>query len=176
MIETIAAIYLAAKSAWSRAWSWLNPSAPRRPVPRFGTPQEVSQYLMDHAVYTGDPGGGAVDFYTPPEVFQAAMEAGKVAAARLSIDCDDYAAYAFAALRQIPGCSPQMYTLIDAGLVGSHVICAFYGPGALVGAIDTNGFHTLPDLLPNTLCKAWTAIYAREGYRYIDAVPTPFPF
>ena len=153
---------------------------PRRPVPVFSGPMAANTYLQINCKYTGDPGKGIIDYSTNPEVLQAAMEAGAkgnkdAAFANMHIDCDDYAAWAYAACHKIPGCLGNIYTLLDSGLVGSHVIfVGFYKGGYF--AIDTNGYRVLPDNTETTICRVWSTIYAGNGYKYIQAVITPFPF
>lgn len=168
-------LYNALKAWWSAVNNGLKLGAPRAPVSAFATPAEVGAYLMAHAAYTGDPLGGAADFFLHPERLQAAMNEGPEALKRLSIDCDDYATWAYAALSKVPGCEPRIYTLLDTGLVGSHVVCA-YTWRFRCGVIDTNGHRELPDLSERTLCDVFTAIYRTRGYRYVSATVTPYPF
>lgn len=163
------------KSLWSRVNDAMMGGAARAALPSFTSPDAAAVYLMEHALYTGDPGGGAADFYLHPKRLQAAMNAGPDAVKRLSVDCDDYATWAYQALLTVPECVPQIFTLLDAGLVGSHVVCA-YRWGLLSGVIDTNGHRYLINIEPDTLCSAFTDVYASRGYRYIAASPTAYPF
>ena len=160
------------KSLWSRVNDQVMRGAGRRPVPALASPEAVGAYLMTHGRYTGDLAGGALDNWTHPERFQCAMETGDW---RLPIDCDDFSAWAYVALLKVPGCEPQIMTLLDAGVVGSHVVCV-YRQGEHFGVIDTNGHRSLPSRDATTLCQTFTALYASRGYRYVSATPTPFPF
>jgi hypothetical protein len=159
-------------------------SVTRTPLIKFPDPRGVSAYLQTMAKYTGDPLNGIIDFSTNPQVFMAAMIAGQTvgkdaAFAHMHIDCDDYAAFAYAACYSIPGVTGKIYTLLDSGLVGSHVIYIGYYKGQFFG-IDTNGYHVLPDAEDKTILSTWSQIYAKApgfpGYNYISATPTPFPF
>ena len=93
-------LYLALKAGWSRANDWLVGHAKRRPIPQFSTPQAVAAYLDTHSRYTGDPLGGALDFYTHPERLQYAFETGDWSGGivGLRVDCDE-SSWAVAALR-----------------------------------------------------------------------------
>jgi hypothetical protein len=159
-------------------------SVTRTPLIHFSDPRGVAAYLQTMAKYTGDPGYGIVDFSTNPQVFMSAMLAGAMvgkdaAFANMHIDCDDYAAFAFAACYNIPGVAGKIYTLLDSGLVGSHVIYVGYYKSQFFG-IDTNGYRNLPDAEDKTICDTWSRVYAKvpgfPGYNYISATPTPFPF
>lgn len=168
--------YLDLKRGWSVANDAFTLGAPRAPVPRFGSPAEAAAYYQQKGnPYTGDPAWGALDFYTDPRRLQAALEAGPDAVKRLFIDCDDVAGWYHAAVRQMPGYTSHLVTLIDERIVGSHVICVYQGPGG-AGALDTNAHRPLPDLNEATLCGVWSNIYAGNGYRYIGAIATPYPF
>lgn len=161
------------KPVISRLNDAIKGSEPRRPVPLFSSPEVLGEWMMRHVPYTGDPGGGTLDFYLHPERLMAAIEAGK--AHTLSVDCDDHACLAFEALR-LMGARPLLFTLIDgSGKFGHHVICG-YGTPEGFGAIDTNGWRPLPNLTPSTLCEEWNRIYAPNGFRYVEAVPTQYPF
>lgn len=161
------------KAGWSRVNDWLMRYHGRHPVRSFVSPEAIGSYLLLNAKYKGDLIGGALDNYTHPERFQYAMDTGDYGS--MPIDCDDYAAYAYKALQTIPGCEPQMMTLLDQGLVGSHVVCV-YRLGNQFGVIDTNGHRTLPSRDAATLCQTFTDIYASRGYRYVSATPTTYPF
>lgn len=165
----------ALKSAWSRVNDAIKAPEPRAPIPSFPTPENAATYLLAHSRYTGDPMGGAADFYLHPNRLQAAMNAGPEAIVRLAVDCDDYATWAHQALLTIPECAPQLFTLQDGNGWGHHVVCA-YRWRTRCGVIDTNGHRILPDLRPETICSVFTALYASRGYRYVAAVPTPYPF
>lgn len=172
----ILSIFNQAKAAWSRLNDWIKRGEKRAPIPRLASPAEVGAYLQAHGAYTGDPLGGAADFVLHPERLQAAMNDGPAALARISIDCDDWAAYACAALRLIPGCYPQLYTLWDdSGRFGHHVVCGYTWNGA-AGVIDTNGHRRLKALNQEQLCVTLTEIYKRLGYIYTGAVPHDYPF
>ena len=165
------------KAGWSRLNDWVMGGAPRRPVQKFDAPESAARYLMAKAKYTGDLWGGAGDNYVHPERFQYAMDTGDYS--RIQTDCDDYATWAYAALRQIPGVTPHIFTLVDAGVKFSHVICVYTEDtphGRLYGAIDTNGHRPLANIEPATLCKVWGDIYGPQGANYIDATPTAYPF
>lgn len=169
-------IFNAAKNTWSRVNDWIKRGEPRAPIPTFASPAEAAAYLQKHGAYTGDPLNGAADFVLRPERLQAAMEAGPAALARLSIDCDDWAAWAFAALRLIPGCQPQLYTLWDgSGKFGHHVVCGYTWHGG-AGVIDTNGHRRLVALSQEQLCVTFTSIYKSVGYVYTSAEPQDYPF
>lgn len=152
---------------------------PQAPVPTLATPQDVASYVL-RLPYTGDPVAGVIDFSNAPTVLAGAIETG--AAGRLAIDCDDFAVLAYACLKQIKGCHPQLVTLKDAsGKFGHHVICVYFQVrqplGELArGAIDTSGWRALPDATPATLCRVWTELYATRGYHYTEAHPTVYPF
>jgi hypothetical protein len=169
------ALWNTAKSLWSRANDAIMRGANRRPVPTFATPEAAAAYLMKRAVYTGDPGGGILDFNLHPERLQWAMDTGPDAFKGLAVDCDDYATWAWVALRSVPECQPIIYTLLDAGLVGSHVVCA-YKWRTRYGVIDTNGHRFLPNIEPGTLCRVFSDLYAARGYHYVSAEPTAYPF
>lgn len=165
-------LYSAAKSLWSRLNDWIKQGEKRKPVPLFESPEVLGAWMQRHVPYTGDPGNGAGDFYLHPERLQHAIEKG--AAKSLHVDCDDWATYAFEALR-LMGARPLLFTLVDPGITGCHVICAYATPEGF-GAIDTNGQRDLPNLLQSTLCVEWNRIYADRGYNYIQAVITAYPF
>lgn len=170
-------IFNAAKALWSRVNDWIKRGEPRAPVPHFQNPTDVAAYLSTHGAYTGDPLGGAADFYLHPERLHAAMLEGPEAVKRLSVDCDDLASLAFLMLSKVPECSPQLYTLEDtSGNWGHHVVCAYTWKGDVYGVIDTNGHARMLSAKPEALCVHFTGIYKRLGYVYGAAVPTPYPF
>lgn len=171
----IIGIWNTAKALWSRVNDAIKAGAQRRKVPAFSSPEEVANYLMTHAVYTGDPGNGAADFYLHPERLQWAMENGPAAFQGLAVDCDDYATWAHLALRSVPECQPIIYTLLDRRIAGSHVVCG-YKWRTRYGVIDTNGHRHVPSLDPGTLCRIFTDLYAAHGYHYVAADPTVYPF
>lgn len=173
----IVGVYNTLKAGWSRLNDWLMWATPRRPVPTFPAPEDVASYLMTHGKYTGDQWGGAGDNYVNPERFQYSMETGDWS--RIQTDCDDYATWAYVALSKIPGVTPTLYTLLDAGVKFSHVICTYSqdtSKGRVYGAIDTNGHRPLVNTDPTTLCKVWTGIYGDQGAHYVSATPTTYPF
>jgi hypothetical protein len=159
------------KRASSRFWDWLS-GGPRRPIPTFETPQAAWDYLAARYTYTGDPLNGALDFYVHPEKFQWGLETG--VAHKLSVDCDDVAAWAYVALRQM-GADPHLAAIYDEGLRGAHCICLYVHKGR-VGAIDTNGHVLLPNLRDETLMHHWTNVYRDRGYVYRTVVTLSFPF
>lgn len=169
--------YLDLKRDWSVANDRFLLGVPRAPVPQFNGPAAAAAYYQHQKgnPYTGDPIWGVLDFYTDPRRLQAALNAGPDAVRRLFIDCDDVAGWYLAALRQMPGYQAHIMTLIDERIVGSHVICVYQGPGGC-GALDTNGHRALPNLDEATLCEVWSSIYAGNGYHYIGALATPYPF
>ena len=170
------ALYLGAKAGWSLANDHMMMGVPRRPVPSFDTPQAAATYYQGHGnLYTGDPLYGAADLYTHPNRVQAAIEIGPEQQRRTFIDCDDVAGWYLTALRGKPGITARIVTLVDAHLVGSHVICVGLHNGQPFG-LDTNGYRDLPDLTEATLCKVWSDLYASEGYTYVAALDTPYPF
>lgn len=168
-----------AKRAWSRFNDYFMWAQPRAPIPTFNSPQEASNYLMTKYKYTGDPFKGAADFFLHPERLQAAM-LNPLMFRHLSVDCDDVASWAYAALSKIPHVYPTILTLEDgSGKFMHHVICVFEKKsdhGSVYGAIDTNGYTLLRDLKESTICAQWTATYAREKPEYVRAVPTEYPF
>ncbi|MBP7648430.1 MAG: hypothetical protein KA744_01155 [Phenylobacterium sp.] len=161
------------KAGWSRANDQIMRGAGRRPIGPFGSPEAVGNYAMARFKYRSDLGNGAFDNYTHPERIQYGMETGDWG--NMPADCDDLALWAYQALKTVPGCSPYIVTLRDAGVVGSHVVCA-YRQGSTCGVIDTNGHRLLTDLTSATLCRVFTEVYARLGYRYVEAAITPYPF
>ncbi|MEK9723943.1 MAG: hypothetical protein VW405_10750 [Rhodospirillaceae bacterium] len=168
------------KALWSLVyWLTFGTVTPTAPVPTLATPEEVGVYVL-RLGYTGDPLAGVIDFTHAPEVLAGGIEYGT--AGRLAVDCDDVAVLAYACLKRIKGVSPQLVTLRDeSGRFGHHVICVYHRVGQPYGelqrgAIDTNGWRELPDATPETLCRVWSDLYASRGYRYVDAVHTPFPF
>lgn len=165
------------KTAWSRVNDAIMRGSNRVPLPCFNSPAEASAYLMAHAVYTGDPLGGAADFFLHPERLQAAMQQGESYVRRLSVDCDDWGSWAYAALALIPDCHPQLYTLEDSsGQWGHHVVCAYTWRGDQHGVIDTNGHARLLDRTQEQLCRRFTGVYKSRGYIFTAAVATPYPF
>lgn len=175
MVIKLVSIWNNLKTAWSNAISLLN-GPKRTPVKKFTSPEEVAFYLYENFIYTGDPLGGAGDFYTHPEEMQAAFNSGSDAVRKLFLDCDDCATYAYAALKTIPNCKPILYTIYDkSGNWGHHVICCFR-INDYYGVIDTNGFNELPSLHPKIICELFTRIYKSRGYVYTECVYTPFPF
>lgn len=169
--------YNTLKAGWSRLNDFLMAGAPRRPVPKLVSPVSVGDYLLVHGKYTGDQWGGAGDNWVNPERFQYSMETGDWS--RIQTDCDDYASWAYVALRQIPGVTPIIFTLVDSGLKFSHVICCYSQEtpsGKQYGAIDTNGHRPLINIEPGTLCKVWNGIYGPQGANYISATETSYPF
>lgn len=170
-------IFNACKSAWSRVNDWIKRGSPRVPVPPLTTPQAVADYIGARFIYTGDPLGGAADFYLHPERLHAAMLEGPAAVKRLSVDCDDLASLAYLMLSKVPDCSPQLYTLEDSsGKWGHHVVCAYTWRGDVHGVLDTNGIARLLSPGPDELCRHFTGIYRSLGYTYTAAVPTRYPF
>lgn len=164
--------YLTNKNGWSWANDWACWWHARKAVPHVASPSAAWDYLKN-VPYTGDPFGGVGDFYTHPERIVAEMAAGT--ARNMHLDCDDVAVLAHVMTRQIPGCVSRVVTIVDAGVVGSHVLCV----GTFNGqpwAIDTNGYRHLPDLTETTLCRVWNDIYASRGYRYFMAVDTASPW
>jgi hypothetical protein len=159
------------KRAASRLWDWLS-GGPQRPVPHFENPQAAWDYLSARYTYTGDPLNGALDFYVHPEKFQWALEENL--AHKLPVDCDDVAAWAYLALKNI-GANPHLIAIYDEGLRGAHCICVYMLNGRC-GAIDTNGHTLLPDLHDQTLCQHWSNVYRDRGYVYTTVVPLSFPF
>jgi hypothetical protein len=169
----LVALWNTLKSGWSRVNDQIMRGAPRRPIPSFVSPEAVGAYAIARFKYQGDRFNGAGDNYTHPERIQYGMETGDWG--NMPADCDDLALWAYQALKTVPGCSPYIVTLRDAGVVGSHVVCA-YRQGSTCGVIDTNGHRLLTDLTSATLCRVFTEVYARLGYRYVEAVITPYPF
>lgn len=163
------------KAAWSNAILLLG-GPKRESIKEFTSPEEVALYLQENFIYTGDPLGGAGDFYTHPEEMQAAFNSGKEAVSKLHLDCDDCATYAYAALKTIPNCKPLLYTIYDSsGNWGHHVICCYRYDNKF-GVIDTNGLNRLPSLNGKIICELFTKIYKPRGYVYTACVYTPFPF
>lgn len=166
-------LYSNLKSAWSRVNDFIKRGELRKPVPLFESPEALGAWITRYIPYTGDPAGGAFDFYLHPERLMAAIENGT--AKNLAIDCDDMATFAFCALRLMKA-RPLIFTLVDgSGKFGHHVICGYATPEGF-GAIDTNGHRKLPNLLPKTLCDEWSRIYAVNGFKYTDAKITAYPF
>ena len=164
------------KSLWSRANDWIKRGEPRAPVPTLTTPQAVADYIGRSFVYTGDPLGGAADFYLHPERLHYAMIQGPEYVKRLAVDCDDLASLAYLMLSKVSGCTPALYTLEDgSGNWGHHVVCVYDWYGA-TGVIDTNGHRRILNLTPERLCATFTDIYRSRGYKYVAALPTPYPF
>ena len=168
------------KALWSLVyWLTFGTVQATAPVPTLASPEEVGAYV-GRLGYTGDPLSGVVDFTHAPEVLAGAIEHGTTGL--LALDCDDHAVLAYACLKKLPGVSPQLVTLRDgSGRFGHHVICVYHRIGQPYGelrrgAIDTNGHRELPAATPEALCETWTAIYASRGYRYVSAIPTPYPF
>jgi len=176
MIEKL---WNALKGAWSRTNDYFMWAQPRAPVPVFGTPAEAGAYLYTRAKYTGDPGRGAVDFYLHPERLQAAI-LNPALWSRTSADCDDFATWAYASLRQMRDVTPYIMTLMDgSGRFGHHVICVYKqgGPtGMVYGAIDTSGWQPLTNLSEAYICNRWTEMYASLGFKYTRATVTEYPF
>jgi hypothetical protein len=173
--RAIAEGYLNYKASWSKANDHLIWGATRSPVPALAPLGAVDVYKTQYGnPYTGDPLRGVVDFYTNPNRLQAALINGTVN--RLYIDCDDVAGWYLTAVRQVAGYSAHLLTLIDSRIVGSHVICVYTGLDGKCGGLDTNGHHDLADLTEATICEHWSALYAGNGYHYIGAVTTEYPF
>lgn len=186
----IVAAYSFLKAGWSLANDLIVRAlglASYRPVPRYPTPEAAAAYLLAHAIYTGDPANGAVDFSIPAERLQDAMERGPDAFKRLHVDCDDFATWAVKALA-LMGYDARLITLrcrlgIGPENWGHHVIAVATGQGRTVG-IDTNGFRELPDNQPATLCRVWSDLYKAvrlpdgriASYVYVEAVETANPF
>jgi hypothetical protein len=163
------------KAVWSIIISLID-YPEREPIKQFDSPEQVAEYLAQNFIYTGDPLNGAGDFYTHPQVMQAAFTAGRVATSNLWLDCDDCAVYAYAALKTVPGCRPLLYTIYDSsGNWGHHVICGFK-IGEKYGVIDVNGLNELPSLNTKIICELFTNIYKSRGYVYTSCIYTPFPF
>lgn len=167
----ILAIYNTAKALWSRANDWIKAPEPRATVPAFDTPEQAAAYMAQHIPYTGDPAGGAADFYLHPERLQAAIERGYVKT--LAIDCDDFASWAYLATRDTG--SRVLFTLRDGDGWGHHVICVGrdrLGPWA----IDTSGYRRLPDQSQGTILRVFNEVFAGSGVRFVEAVSTSYPF
>ena len=170
-----AAGYLAFKASVSAVNDHLLPNARRVVVPPM-TPVDAAKFYHDdhNNPYTGDPVFGVVDFYTNPNRLQAGLVSGSVSG--LFIDCDDVAGWYHTAVRQTPGYTSRVVTLIDHRIVGSHVICPYMAPDGTHGVLDTNGHHILPDLEESTICDFFTNLYKAEGYVYLGMLDSPYPF
>jgi hypothetical protein len=162
------------KQGFSAVVDWtLLASLPRRPIGPFTSPLAVWQYLEARYVYTGDPWDGRIDLVLNPYKLQGMLEKGKEYAKRLPVDCDDVAAWAFKALKTIPGCTAQMFAIYDPyPSKWAHCICVYELNGKF-GAIDTNGHRELANLQSATILNEWDRIY-KVTYTVINEVHIPF--
>jgi hypothetical protein len=194
--------YLDAKASASR--DRLAKDRPERwGIPCWPSPEELWAWMAANMVYTGDGpriqwapalgrwiGIGFPDLYTHPEVLYAAICRGE--AARVECDCDDYALFAYLALKDQPKANPgfpvhqvNIQTLVAGSPTWqaappwlywpSHVVCTFERwDGSLqryrLGVIDTNGLNWFDDL-PQAL--VWFGKLYGTTY---TAIYTPYPF
>ena len=152
---------------------------PRSTVKKVLTPEAAEHYYKVECgnPYAPDPLFSVFDCYTPPECLQWALENGGPLAVGMAADCDDASLLYLKMLEDSPLVSDlQLVTIIDSGIRGCHVIAARGRYQGRVFVLDTNGLAYLPDDTEETLCTHFTALYSRQGYNYIAAVPTRYPF
>jgi len=164
--------YLALKAQVSR-WVACFDCDKRSRLPMFTSHLELADYMANNFRYVPDPAGGALDFYTHPERTQYEIEAHSHA---WPCDCDDYAVYAYQALTQMPGYTPQILTLVDAGIKWSHVICLFHH-GPEVWILDTNGLNSYIGALGGILSVGTSNVSGSEklqvsGNAYVSGAIT----
>lgn len=138
--------------------------------------------MMDKFVYVPDP--LTWDFYTHPEVTQFFYEANNQKA--ISKDCDDYACYAYKALRGM-GWSKDKVTVVTIAtnfipnlseIRWCHVLCVFdYSKNGqdYKAVIDTNNltlFYAGPDV--EDRIKAYFGKLYRTEYKYYIDHGYPF--
>jgi len=139
------------KERWSNQTAKYWTPSQKRKVPKFDTPENLARFMMDKFVYVPDP--LTWDFYTHPEVTQFFYETNNQKA--ISKDCDDYACYAYKALRGM-GWSKDKVTVVTiatnfipnlADIRWCHVLCVFdYSKNGqdYKAVIDTNGLAFFP--------------------------------
>lgn len=166
------------------------------------TPKEAAELLWSRGEvlpdgrqyptpYTGDPVGGAIDFYTNPLRLERALRISKEEVKKLRIDCDDIAIWSAVTTRKSRVVDFSIVvTLVDQGLVGSHVVCIGRYKNGDYFRLDTAGLANIPynefiynsdpkafvEINQGKICKIWEELYAERGFKYIDAVYTPDPF
>lgn len=172
-------LYLQLKSIWSKVNDYFVQSQGRAPIPEFKSILDFVDYLFKRYNYRSDPLFGGADFYTHPERFQWAL-LNPEKAGHISMDCDDLAAYAYAALLKIPGVTPILYTLYDSsGKFGHHVVCAFtltQNGRESYGVIDTNGMAMLPGPATKHLLDRFNQVYKDLAFNFTLAQHTEYPF
>jgi hypothetical protein len=99
--------------------------APRKPLPKFDSPEHVERYVKKRFKYRLDQtriGGKMIplDWVTDPEVFHARLDEGE----QKDGDCDDYHAFVAHALKPISGVS-DVYLLSSGYKGGGHTTCVY---------------------------------------------------
>lgn len=174
----IAVFYLVWKAILWCIWDTLLVTANRAPVKSRSLQELVA--LMAAASpkpgqptpYTGDRFGGALDSYTNPKRFEAALTSSDPVAAcqGLRIDCDDVAVLAAKTLSGHPDVeSVKVVSMVDRWITGSHVICVGKQKNGRHFTFDTNGliFHDQGD---NDYLMNYFGYLTKT--RYVTAVET----
>lgn len=133
------------RTAVSLAWACLN-RRDRAPVPAAATVKEAAaRCAVLSAHYRPDPWDGRIDLTEDPTRTQFHLAGGSLAMLT-GPDCDDLAAYAVAALRDLagrPGSSTNhVLVLTDEGGRFSHAVAEAWVEGRH-WVIDTNGLHDM---------------------------------
>lgn len=124
------AYFLRLRGVFNNLQRWLKGEhdAPRSPLLRFDTPDELRRYVHERFVYRLDQarvGGIAfpLDWITEAEVFQARLENRS----NIDGDCDDYHNWFARCLQTMTGVS-KVYLLSLGYVGGGHTVCVYkYG-------------------------------------------------
>lgn len=175
-MPSLTSAYLPLKGAVSRALASADPT-PRAQVPTLGSPAEVSQFITKHLRWTGDKWW--MDAYIHPEILQGFMEMGLQP---LHVDCDDFAAWCFAALSKLPG-EVKMWTVMDFWLAASHVVCTYREPSGSCWSFSNGAMRPIPsddatavmlDVQQEFSDYRWARWWPKP--RFVEAVETHYPF
>lgn len=161
--------YLSAKAALSRLLAMFD-GPKRSKLPVFTSARELAAYMDQNFKYVPDPPG--LDFYTHPGRTQYEIDARTYA---YPCDCDDYAAYAYAALLRLPNHIPEIITILDGWISWSHVVCVFRDPAGQSWCLDTNGLAPLPQGPTVQAARELTQRRYTKAH-YIGAESTEYPF
>ena len=146
----------------------------RAQLPLFSTPEQIADYLQSNCRYIPD----TIDYSLHPQRLQWIMTHQQWQG--ITCDCDDYACWAYAALRSMQGCGPQLLTLAGRGVNEAHMICVYHrslGSGRVeYGAIDTNGHHALTALSQREINNHFNGLYRQQNIQFTRAFPSPYPF
>lgn len=151
------------KNPASEAYARLTTHSRRALLPRAHTVGDAAFWLA-RLRYTGDPLGGAVDFYQHPEYVMHQLERS------VFVDCDDFGLFAYAILKG-GGFDPRLLCLIDRGITWTHVVCVVVVDGQ-VWTLDTNGL--IPHVSEAAILYDFQALYPKAKYTHTEVIPPPW--